>query len=89
MFVLLGFDRRSKDYVIVPPKELLRRLESIHGQQKNIQSYLWVTGTENCWETRGLSGQDQLSVADGRYREPSRNFTKWLNNWAPVEKLNV
>ena len=45
VFVLLGFDRRSKDYVIVPPKELLRRLESIHGLQKTIQSYLWVTGS--------------------------------------------
>lgn len=88
VFVLLGFDRRSKDYVIVPPRELLRRLESIHGAQKTIQSYLWVTGSENCWETRGLSSEDQLSVADGTYREPTRNFTKWLNNWAPVEKLN-
>ena len=88
VFVLLGFDRRSKDYVIVPPKELLRRLESIHGPQKTIQSYLWVTGIENCWETRGLSRQDQLSVSDGTYREPIRNFTKWLNNWSPVERLN-
>jgi len=88
IFVLLGFDRRSKDYVIVPPKELLHRLESIHGAQKTIQSYLWVTGSENCWETRGLSREDQLSVAHGTYREPTRDFTQWLNNWAPVEKLN-
>ena len=88
VFVLLGFDRRSKDYVIVPPKELLRRLESIHGSQKTIQTYLWVTLGENCWETRGLKSEDQLRVAQGRYREPTRNFTKWLNNWTPVERLN-
>jgi hypothetical protein len=89
VFVLLGFDRRSKDYVIVPPKELLRRLESIHGSPKTIQSYLWVTLGENCWETRGLKIEDQLLVAESRYRgRPTRNFTKWLNNWTPVERLN-
>ena len=88
VFVLLGFDRRSKDYVIVPPKELLRRLKSIHGSQKAIQTYLWVTLGENCWETRGLKSEDQLRVAEGRYREQTRNFTKWLNNWSPVERLN-
>jgi len=60
----------------------------IHGSQKTIQSYLWVTLGENCWETRGLKSEDQLLVAEGRYREPTRNFTKWLNNWTPVERLN-
>lgn len=88
VFVLLGFDRRSKDYVIIPPKELLRRLESIHGSQKTIQSYLWVTTSENCWETRGLKSGDQLRLGEGRYRNPTRNLTKWLNNWTPVERLN-
>ena len=88
VFVLHGFARRTVDFVIVPPRELLRRLQSIHGSQKTIQSYLWVTEGRRCWETRGLPRKDQLRIADGLYRVPKREFTKWLNEWGPVARLN-
>ena len=88
VFVLLGFAARTTDFVIIPPKELWRRLLSIHGSQKKIQSYIWVTEHKRCWETRGLQREDQLRLADGRYRDASRDLTKWLNNWAPVARLN-
>jgi hypothetical protein len=88
VFVLLGFAKRTTDFVIMPPKELLRRLRSIHGSPKTIQSYLSVTERERCWETRGLRREDQLRVADGNYRESRRDFSKWLNNWDPVAWLN-
>jgi hypothetical protein len=29
-----------------------------------------------------------LKRPSGPLREPTRNFTKWLNNWTPVERLN-
>ncbi len=88
VFVLLGFARRTTDFVIVAPKELRQRLRSIHGSQKMIQSYLWVTERERCWETRGLRREDELQIADGNYREPTRDLTKWLNTWTPVAQLN-
>jgi hypothetical protein len=89
VFVLLGFDRRSTDFIVIPPKELLRRLNSIHGSQHRIiQCYLWVTEGHQCWETRGLGRKDQIRVADGGYQESLRNFTKWLNAWSPVRALN-
>lgn len=85
VFVLLGFARRTVDFIIVPPRELWRRLRSIHGSQKMIQSYLWVTEGGRCWETQR---KDQLRIADGVYRVPKREFTKWLNEWGPVARLN-
>ena len=89
VFVLLGFQRRSTDFIIIPPNELLRRLESIHGSKtRTIQSYLWVTELHRCWETRGLGRKEQLQVANGEYRGGSRDFTQWLNVWTPVAKLN-
>jgi len=88
VFVVHGFARRTIDFVIVPPRELWRRLRSIHGPQKMIQSYLWVTEGRRCWETRGLQRKDQLRIADGVYRAPKREFTKWLNQWGPVARLN-
>ena len=88
MFVLHGFAKRTNDFVIVPRRELWRRFRSIHGSQKTIQSYLWVTEDERCWEMRGLDRKDQLRITDGRYNVPKRDFTKWLNSWDAVERLN-
>jgi hypothetical protein len=88
VFVLHGFEGRTNDFVIVPRMPLWQRLRSIHGSQKTIQSYLWVTEEERCWETRGLDGRDQRRVIDDLYDAPKRDFTKWLNVWDPVSTLN-
>ena len=86
--MLPGYERRTTDFVIVPRTELRRRLRSIHGSPKTIHCYLWVTEQECCWETRGLHREDQLQIANGEFRQKHRDFTRWLNNWGPVEKLN-
>ena|SRR5712691_5241874 len=88
VLVLLGFAARTTDFVIVPTKEFWRRLRSIHGSPKTIRSYVWVTERKQCWETRGLVHEAQLQVANGNYRVPRRDFSKWLNNWAPVAQLD-
>lgn len=88
VFVLHGFARRTTDYVVVPPSELWRRLRSIHGSQKRFYAYLWVTERRRCWEARDLRRKEQHQIADGTYREPVRDFTKWLNRWAPVASLS-
>ncbi|MGH9713181.1 MAG: hypothetical protein ACRD5M_07775 [Candidatus Acidiferrales bacterium] len=89
VFVLLGFEGRSTEFIIIPPKQLLRRIESIHrSKSKMVQSYLWVTGRNECWETRGLGRKEQLQVAKGEYVDTHRDLTKWLNKWTPIEELN-
>jgi hypothetical protein len=89
VFVLQSFLRRTNEYVVVPPREFWRRLRLIHGTLKErIDSYLWVTEHRRCWETRGLQQKYRLQIAEGKYREPRRDFTKWLNNWGPVAQLN-
>ena len=50
VLVLMGFERRGMDFVVIKPSELLARLDKIHGKAKTIQSYLWVTEEECCWE---------------------------------------
>ncbi len=88
-FVLVGFARRSTDFVIVKPAELLNRLDAIHGKPRTVQSYLWVTEKHRCWETRGLSRPDQLSIAQGQFKNDDRDFTGYLNNWEPIKELNL
>jgi hypothetical protein len=87
VLVIHGFARRSTDYVVIPPRELHRRLRSIHGNQTAFQTYLWVTEDGRCWETRGLVRRDQDRIVDGRFHAPSRDFTKWLNHWQPLARL--
>jgi hypothetical protein len=88
VFVLMGFERRSTDFVIIKPSELLARLDEIHGKTKVIQSYLWVTKKNRCWETRGLKRQNQLEIAQAHYSNSVRDFSEYLNNWSPVHALN-
>ena len=87
VFVLAGFERRSTDFVVIKPSELLARLDSIHGKMKTIQSYLWITKNNQCWETRGLKRQDQLAIAQGEYLNDGRDFSEYLNNWAFLQEL--
>jgi len=83
VFVLSGFKRRSPDFVVVPTAEFRRRLKRIHGPRgkRVIQSYLWVTERNRCWETRDLKDgkDDERRIAAGVYGNPVRDFTKFLN----------
>jgi hypothetical protein len=83
VFVLLGFERRTTDFIIIPPKVLLRHLR-FHGPQKIIQTYFWVTEQNRCWEARGLLKEDQRQIAHGTYKQQQRDFTRWLNTWDAV-----
>jgi hypothetical protein len=80
VFVLVGFARRTTDFVIVPTTAVEQRLGSIHGSQRMIQSFLWVTNRDRCWETRGLRRADQLQIANGNYRNASRDFSNGSTN---------
>ena len=88
VFVLVGFERRSTDFVIIKPSELLARLDAIHGKAKTIQTYLWVTKKNRCWETRGLKRQEGLAIAQGQYSNGVRDLSEYLNNWRSVQTLN-
>ncbi len=93
VFVLLGFERRTTDFLIVPPGDFWQRLSDIHPQDAGrIQSYLWVAQKKKCWETRGLLREDQRGIALGEFhptgRDAQRDLSEWLNNWEPVAELS-
>ena len=90
IFVLAGFARRTPDFVIIKPSELLTRLDAIHwrkGRTARIHSYLLVTETGQCWEARGLTNSDKRAIAQGTFSDRARDFSAFLNNWQPIEKL--
>jgi len=87
VFVLPSFIEHETSFIIVPPSDLLRRFRAIHGRAgKRIHSYLWVTKTGHCWETRGLPSADQELIAFDRFSNQSRDFTRFLNAWQQIGK---
>jgi len=87
VFVLPSFVEKQTSFIILPPAELLRRLRAIHGRSnRRIHSYLRVTKTKRCWETRGLATADQELVALDRYSNADRDLTLFLNAWGQIEK---
>lgn len=85
ILVLYRFTKRDYDFIIIEPQELLKRYNRIGQNQELIQSYVWVTSSKRCWETRGLNKQQQDEVANGQYTDPIRDLSKYLNNWQSVE----
>lgn len=87
VFVLPSFTEHETSFIIIPPADLLQRFHSIHGRAEGrIHSYLVVTKTGRCWESRGLNNADQEMIAFDRFSNTSRDFTPFLNAWHGIEK---
>ena len=93
VLVLLGFEQKTYDFVIMPPVKLLHRLDKIESDTSNrakenkYQVYVWVTRQERAWLTRGLSKEEQLKISANTYENPARELTAELNNWSRIAKL--
>ena len=86
VLVLLGFGNRTRDFIIIPPKLLATRLAAIHGEKE--QTYFTVNRHGQCFDRRGLKQAEDGQIVAGTYRNEERDFSAWLNNWAPIEALN-
>jgi hypothetical protein len=85
VFVMQSFAEKSIECVILPPKKLLEILESLHGQKRLYQSYMWVRDDNTCWETRGLSKEAKFALVDHDCEQMERNLTVYLNNWSQMK----
>jgi hypothetical protein len=89
IFVLRGFESSDFDFIILPPAELLRRLDVLYTKKLNIcHTYICVTEKKKCWTTRGLGKTDMSLIAQGQYKNDERDFGDYLNNWNPIKELN-
>jgi hypothetical protein len=94
-FWLIGlhsYGHHRLSVLVIPPRELLRRYDDIHGRAERIQSYFWITKTRKAFESRGLSKDDQRKVLENRFVGESRDFTQFLDKWEDIRnklKSNV
>jgi hypothetical protein len=88
ILVLLAIDRKTTDYLILSPKQLLKCLNAIHGEgSKVIQCYIQITNTGQCWETRGLHHHDKVQISADEFENADRDLTRYLNQWEPINQL--
>jgi hypothetical protein len=87
VLVLLGFESHTKDYLIIRPKELRKRLENLHGVAKRYQCYVWVTKQGRAWLTRGIASRDQEQIAKNTFKNSARDITRHLNDWSAIRDL--
>jgi hypothetical protein len=86
ILVLYRFTQRDYDFVIIEPEELLRRYELLKRSAEIIQSYVWVTLSKRCWETRNLNKQQQIALANDTFTDSVRDLTQYLNDWRKLEE---
>jgi hypothetical protein len=87
VFVLVGANGKSRDFVLIKPAQLLTRLDGAHGSRKRFHLYLWVTADGRCWNARGLRRSQQQQLAEGKFKDRHRDFTRHLNDWAMIARL--
>jgi hypothetical protein len=84
VLVLYRFSRRDYDLLVIEPAELLRKYKQLN-RTGTIQSYVWVTASGKCWETRGLNKQKQIELANDDLVDSARDLSAYLNNWRVLE----
>jgi hypothetical protein len=90
VFVLAAFTKRSQDYVLIKPSELVKKLDALGGTgEKPIQTYIVVTEHKRprCWLTRGLLNADHEAISNNTYENEDRELTAYLNDWSLIASL--
>lgn len=91
LFILSGFDHNTAEhfyeYILIPPRDLYKKISQIHGVKEKIHSYLCITENRKCWEVRGLSRKEEKEqIANNEYYNKNRDFTEYLNAWEYLTK---
>ena len=81
VLTLYQFQTRKFDFVVIPPKELLARYDSLVPKADVIQSYFSVINGDRCWETRGLDLPAVEEIRFGTHSNQTRDFSAYLNSW--------
>jgi hypothetical protein len=84
IFVLLGFENHSCDYLVVNPQLLARTLTTIHGELPLYHVYVCVTEKGKAWLTRDLKTAAYEAIANGAFDDANRDVSRHLNNWAAI-----
>lgn len=84
VFILYSLGKKTHDFVIIKPKELLKIFNSTNRATDSIHCYITVTNHKTVFETRGLNDGDMKLICAKKFSNNIRDLKKYLNNWTPV-----
>jgi len=88
VIILVSHERRMKpQFIVIPPSELLFRLQQIHGKSKKYHFYPWVTKSGVCLDGRGIRKQDRALLNKNEFELGPRDLSCFLNNWSCLHQL--
>lgn len=88
VIVLVSHERKMKPrFIVIPPKELLRRLTVIHSRSKLYHFYPWVTNNSICLDGRGLMRAHKRQLVDGTIVLGDRDLSAYLESWSSLREL--
>src|SRR5699024_3210082 len=79
----------SPQFIVIPPAQLLHKLESTYGVQKSYAVYPWIMKTDIALNGRGLRKNQKLQLARGNLKLGDRDLTKYLADWSCLAKLQL
>lgn len=87
-WVFVNYDgfHRSSDFIFIKPAKLLQIFKALGRNGSRIESYLLVTNSDKCYETRDLSKKDFPKLFSGELKGTSRDLTSYLERWDIFEK---
>jgi hypothetical protein len=81
IFIIYSFEKKSHDYIILNPFELITLFDELNRFDQIVHCYFTVTNDNKAFETRGLKDSDKKSIYLSGISNPSRDVSKYLNNW--------
>lgn len=86
IFILYSLEKKSHDFIIIQPKDLLKLFENLKRREKVIHCYITVTNKQTAFETRGINESEMQQICENTYKDPERELTKYLNKWSLITK---
>lgn len=86
VFLLYSMETRGHDCIVIKPKDLLSIFDKTGRSANRIDCYMTVTTYNTAFETRKLSTADNKKIGENKFAHSTRDLTKYLNNWSPINK---
>jgi len=83
VIVLHSFTSKNPRFLVIPPSELLKRIEAHHGRQKTYRLYFCVVNERMCWDLRCPVAEQREALASGTITR-SRDFSGFLDDWSKI-----
>ena len=85
VIVLHSFTAKSPRFLIITPRELLKRIEAHHGRRDSYILYFNIVAETKCWEMRGPRAEMKAAL-DADTITRSRDFSDLLDDWSQIRR---